>query len=446
MAKVAPTSTVAASPKAPTAQSLRRFITSQLVLLTIIGALDFFDDNLIYVASGLLGQELHLSDFLISLIPFVESFSYAITALFIAVLADRYSRKPIIAVGILIWAIMTALGGITIDFWTFAATRLAIGSSQPTFDGPAASAASDYYPKEKRAWALGVLGAGDFIGIIVGSIAESWLIGMYGWRPVFIGVACLAFLVFVVTSVLLREPVRGFSDGNTTATPTPPLGVAWREGLYELKSEFGSIFGNWWKIIATLARCLQYSGFVGAGFFFPVLLLTEYGLGVDDAGYLFGGVVVASVLGSIVGGWIAGRLYRFGPGRHFVLSGIYLILMAISYMSGLFIGTLNAVVIGGLLLGLFIGAANPSLVALLGEMHPTGRRAYAFAAQTAPTFLISSFAPLIIGTIATALGSLRMGSAIFMVVVAVGGIGVLFSSRLVRSQSPEAVVVPATEV
>ncbi len=411
---------------------VRRLLGWQLLFLTIVGALDFADDNLIYVAAGVFGRELHLSDALIGVIPFIEAVGYALTAFFFAVVADRYPRKPLIAFGVLAWAILTAVSGLAFGFLSFALARLLIGGTQPTFDSPAASVVSDLYPPAERGRALGILNAGDMAGILLGFAAEGALIQLYGWRPVFFGVAALAFLVFLLTALCLREPLRGASDGQPLALPTPSLSRAWREGRHALKSEFGAIFGSGVKLIGIAGRIVQYSAFVGAGYFFPILLMDDFHLEVGVASQLLGVVVLASIVGSVVGGWMDGRLYQRGLARHLILAGSALLLMAISYLVGLVIGTLVAVILAGALMGLFMGAANPSLAALVGELHPSGRRAYAFAAQVAPTYLISGFAPLLIGFVATAVGSLRWSSVLFTVVIAVAGVLVVFSSRLAR--------------
>jgi MFS family permease len=105
--------------------------------------------------------------------------------------------------------------------------------------------------------------------------------------------------------------------------------------------------------------------------------------------------------------------------------------MGASYFVGLLIGTLASVVVASWVMGLFMGAAYPALGALVGEIQPSERRTFGFAAQIAPAFFIGGFAPLVIGAMSDAFGSLRAASALFTALISLIGVVVLFSSRLV---------------
>ena len=138
-----------------------------------------------------------------------------------------------------------------------------------------------------------------------------------------------------------------------------------------------------------------------------------------------------------LGGSLDGRLLRrYGSTCHFVLSGLCLVAMGLAYLLGQVFGTLAALVMGGLVMGLFMGAAAPGLGVLVGDIHPASRRTFAFASQIALTYLISSFAPPLLGALSEALQSLRWASASFAVGILLIGILILFSPRLVKRATP----------
>jgi hypothetical protein len=89
-------------------------------------------------------------------------------------------------------------------------------------------------------------------------------------------------------------------------------------------------------------------------------------------------------------------------------------------------------------MGLFMGAAAPGLGAVIGDTHPAPRRTYAFAAQLALTYLISSFAPPIIGALSDSLHNLRLASIYFSLFISFAGFLVVFFLGGVVLSKPKA--------
>ena len=156
-------------------------------------------------------------------------------------LADMWYRGRLMTIGLAIWSAMTALSGLAQNFGMLAAARIGVGVGEATASPCAFSMISDYFPKEKRATALGIYSSGLYLGgglslFIGGAIVESWNaaypgggpLGLVGWQAAFmaVGVPGLLLALWVAT---LREPIRGLADGHVTPAEPNPWGKFFTE-------------------------------------------------------------------------------------------------------------------------------------------------------------------------------------------------------------------------
>jgi len=203
--------------------------------------------------------------------------------------SDRSGRKGVLmllcaatAGGSAMWALSPALGA-----WVggglvwLAASRLIYGvfSAQATL---AFAVASDVSTPEKRAGALGVLGAAFGAGLTVGFPAGGWVADAYGYAAV--GWLCMAceLLAVAIVALALRE-TRTVEAG---ARPTRLLGLFGRDAI------------RWLVAVALLNT-------VGLSVLTPTLSLyvrDEFGFDPRQAGYAFlvFGVVSVIVQGGLI--------------------------------------------------------------------------------------------------------------------------------------------------
>ncbi|OQR66258.1 protein spinster1-like [Tropilaelaps mercedesae] len=137
-------------------------------------------------------------------------------------LGDRYSRKILMAGGVLFWSITTLLGSWPPkDFYVFLALRGFVGVGEASYSTIAPTIIGDMFPEEKRTVALGVfyyaIPIGSGLGYMLGSnVAE--LTGEWYWAlrvtPI-LGAAATLLILFI-----LREPPRGEADGGVHISST----------------------------------------------------------------------------------------------------------------------------------------------------------------------------------------------------------------------------------
>lgn len=147
---------------------------------------------------------------------------YAVMGLPLGWLADRISRRGLIAVGAALWCAATAACGLAGSFLQLFIARICVGVGEAALSPAAMSIISDSFPKERRAAPIGVYAAAAAVGaglaMIVGgtviqlvshrNVFELPLVGeVERWQAAFIlvGVGGLALLPLLAT---ILEPVR----------------------------------------------------------------------------------------------------------------------------------------------------------------------------------------------------------------------------------------------
>ena len=148
-----------------------------LAMLVAIYASSHVDWQIVSILAESIKLELLLSDTQLGfLIGLSFAIFYATLGIPIAILADRYSRRNIIAISVIIWSGMTALCGLAGSYLQLALARIGVGIGEAGSSPPSHSMISDLYPPEKRATAMGIYASGINIGVLIGYLVGlAWL-------------------------------------------------------------------------------------------------------------------------------------------------------------------------------------------------------------------------------------------------------------------------------
>ena len=222
-------------------------------------------------------------------------------------LADRYSRRHVIAGSLLVWSIVTWTTGHVTTYEQLLATRALMGISEAFYIPAALALIADFHTGGTRSRAVGLHQMGIYVGVIIGGF------GGYvadhpglGWRVAFdaCGIAGVAYAVPLF--FLLRNPPHTAEAQNR---PRTSPGGALRE-----------LLGNGSFILLVLYFTLPaLAGWIVRDWM-PAILKAEFGIGQGLAGV--SATIywqVAAIVGALVGGWLADRWMRKTPrGRIFV--------------------------------------------------------------------------------------------------------------------------------
>ena len=183
-----------------------------LLVLTLVYVLNFLDRTVIYILFTPIKAEMQFSDFQLAVLG-TTSFVIFYTLLGVPFgrLADRVSRKNLIAGGLAVWSLFSGLTGFADSFWTLFLCRLMVGVGEATLGPAALSMLSDYFPPRLRATVQGVYSSGIALGGGLAFFLGGWIGQTHGWRWAFylLGFPGLALAVIVF---FLREPARGRTE------------------------------------------------------------------------------------------------------------------------------------------------------------------------------------------------------------------------------------------
>lgn len=136
-----------------------------LGLLLLAFTLSISDRMILSILFPDIKAEFGLSDAQLGVLGGVSfALFYATMGLPIARLADQFSRKWIIVASLLVFSIMTALGGLAMGFVTLLIFRIGVGVGEAGVGPASQSILADYFPPKRRGLAMAILLLGGASG------------------------------------------------------------------------------------------------------------------------------------------------------------------------------------------------------------------------------------------------------------------------------------------
>ncbi len=130
----------------------------------------------------------------------------AIGAFIFGRLADRYGRKPILMLVILLYSIFEAASGLAWSFSAFLVIRALFGIAMGGEWGVGSSLAMETIPDRWRGWVSGLLQAGYPGGYFLATLLFKFGFHDLGWRGMFFVGAAPALLIFFINSHIQESP------------------------------------------------------------------------------------------------------------------------------------------------------------------------------------------------------------------------------------------------
>lgn len=183
-----------------------------VIILCFINLINYMDRYTIAGVLDSIGQFYDLNEKSKGLIQTSFIVSYMIFAPLFGYFGDRYSRKYLMAFGVLFWSITTLLGSFVPAHqpWLFFLFRGLVGIGEASYSTLAPTIIADLYTKERRTQMLSLfyfaIPVGSGLGYIVGSFtAQVFNDWVYALRVTpLLGVVSVLLLV-----LFLDEPERG---------------------------------------------------------------------------------------------------------------------------------------------------------------------------------------------------------------------------------------------
>ena len=299
MAALEPSQPPAASGPTP-GDAYKRYA---LGLLLVVYIFNFIDRQILAILIEDIKQEILLSD---AQLGFLGGIAFALFYTFagipIARWADTGSRRTIIALGIVVWSVMTAFTGAARSFTMLLIARIGVGVGEAACSPPAHSLISDYFPPERRGTALSIYSLGIPIGGALGTLIGAWVGAQFGWRMAFLVVGLPGLVLAVVVRLSLREPERGSSErpsGLRAGSAEPDLTVA-------QVFRFMRRLRSFWHL--AIAGALHAFVGYGVAYFIPSFFARVHGMGLAERGSWLAGLALIGAIGTFLGGALSDRL------------------------------------------------------------------------------------------------------------------------------------------
>jgi MFS family permease len=225
-------------------------------------------------------------------------------------LIDRYSRRNIIAVSVIVWSAMTTATGLAHNYWQLLVSRIGVGVGEAGGTPGASSILSDYFPAAQRPMALTVFALGAPIGSWLAADFAGQIADAYGWRQVFLWLGIPGILFGLLIFLTVREPKRGQLDLNSKERAP-----SFMETLKYLLQQRSAVH----VMIASALTALWGWGLM---FWTPAFLMRNFGLSVGEAGALVAPMnLYGGIFATLLTAWLVARPSFADPRRTVWLMG-----------------------------------------------------------------------------------------------------------------------------
>jgi len=364
--------------------STRLYPRTALLVLTALNLLNYIDRSVLNAVQPLIQNEFHVTDAQIGRLTTVFLIFYTIAAPVMGPLADRYSRRVVIALGAFAWSGVTLLTAFTHTYQALLIRHTLVGVGEASFVTISPTFVADLFPESKRGRVLGVFYLAIPVGFALGYPIGGYFGTQYGWRAPFLLAGVPGFMLATIM-LFIPEPERGQFD-SLKETP-----------------ERGTVLGlarNPAFLCATLGMAMMTFAQGGLLVWMPTFLSRMRGYSLLKANQMFGIIIaIDGTIASLAGGWLGDYLLRRTRSAYYLVSaasmglGIPAMTMAL-YNRGP--AMVPAIAVAGFLLLLNTAPLNAAVINSVGpHIRATAIAVNIFVIH----FLGDAFSPWLIGKV-----------------------------------------------
>jgi predicted MFS family arabinose efflux permease len=386
-----------------------------VALMWVAYFLNYSDRQLVFSIFPVFRTELRFTEAQLGLVGSIFLWVYAFMSPIAGQIGDRMSKRSLVTWSLVLWSAATALTGMARSPSAVLACRALIGVVEALFMPAAVALIAGAFPPEGRSRAIGVFSAAQVMGSAMGSSYGGWMAEHYDWR--------WAFYSLGIAGLLYAAPYFGLLR-KTCDEPPPGPRVEWSVATLV-------------RVPSYVALCISFPTFCFALWlvysWLPDYFHERFRLGMGEAGIAAGAVPQAATLvGLLLGGLAADRLYRLtSKARFWLLVAGLLILAPCLYLMAQ-AGTLDVARIAaagfGVGCGLFMSNAFPSAF----DVVPIRVRASAIGGLNLIGGLVSGCASYLGGEYRRTLGipslmTIAAGLSLLGALVLIAGIRLFFA-------------------
>ncbi|MSV27713.1 MAG: MFS transporter [Bryobacterales bacterium] len=384
---------------------------------------NYADRQAIFSVFPLLEKEMGLTTLQLGLLGSSFAWVYGLGAPFAGAIVDRVRRKAAILGGLHAWSVICMATALSKNFRHLLFFRGAEGLGETFYFPASVSLISDYHGKATRSRALGLHQTSVYVGTIAGGFFAGLIGQNYGWRWSFIVFGGMGIVLGFVLNNLLIEPERGaseeFSESAAKEERLPILALI--------------------KLLRTTPLALILMGAFLCSNFVAVVLLSWMPKFLYDRFHLslaMAGLTatvfaqVASMAGSVLGGWMADKLRERTPGGRMIVQAVGVLCGApFVYLCGQ-TQSVTWLIVALISWGLFKGMYDANIFASVFDVVPPKARGSAAGFMNMIGWLGGGgSAPIVVGWVSQSTG---LGAAISLAAIVYLAAGALLIVGVVR--------------
>ncbi len=292
---------------------LRWWIIGLIALATII---NYIDRTALGVMWPSIESELGFDSYDYAIMLNVFMVSYALGQSLSGRMFDKLGTRISYVICIVVWGASTALHSVASGLMSFSFFRATLGISEAGNWPGAVKSNAEWFPIKERAIAQGIFNSGASIGSIIAPPLIAMLYVGFGWRITFLLVGALGLLWVIPWLIINKKGPEAHPwikpeeqeyilsdryEPTEQEAEAKPLSMgeilSFRESWAVLVSRF-FLEPIWWLFVGWM----------------PLYLADQYGFDVKQIGLFAWVPYVGAAVGSISGGWFAGRLIQRGAG------------------------------------------------------------------------------------------------------------------------------------
>jgi sugar phosphate permease len=399
---------------------IRRLQTISLALLVVCGTINYLDRGALSVANPAIRADLGVSISEMGLLLSAFAWSYALVQLPVGGLVDRAGPRLLLGIGMTLWSLAQAVGGLVTSFSQFIWARIFLGIGEAPQYPTSARVVSNWFAVRDRGMPTGVFNAASPLGTALAPPLLTLLMLSFSWRWMFVAMGVVGLIGAAIWVLIYRDPdavglsseehayiERGAAKGAAAKTTF----AEWRS-LFAYRTTWGMILGFFGSVYLNWVFLTWLPGYLEIE-----RHMSTFGTGFAAAIPFFCGFV-----GCLVAGWFSDVLARRGtsPVRSRKVPVIVAMVgMALFTVPAALVAS-NVVALACISVVVFLAnAASACSWALATVAAPPNRVASLGALQNFGGFLGGALAPIVTGAIAQATHSfipaLLAGAAIAFV-------------------------------
>jgi AAHS family 4-hydroxybenzoate transporter-like MFS transporter len=363
---------------------ISRYQTSVFFLCALAALMDGYDSVIIGITAPAIAASLGLDVKTFGPVFSAAQFGFMIGAFVAGPLADRFGRKSLLALSVVVFGLFSLLTPLSTSYDHLIALRLLTGLGLGGASATFVSLSTEYAPLRVRATIVALMWTMVPAGNVVGGLLSSMILPSHGWMLVYyiggivpIGIAFL--MLFLVPESIGFLTVRGTGQSKLSrivqrlapelkqgpgttyfVTEERVVGASisnlFTDGRALTTLCFWVVFFCCWLVLITLLAWM-------------VPVLREAGIPISKAPLM----IAANSAGAVIGAPIIGRIMDKTNPYYVVISGFFIGAIAVSAL-GFAVTSAEAFAVCAFIEGFTLGGASTGVVALMAASYPTAIR------------------------------------------------------------------------